>query len=501
MVNGVQTQTTVTDATGRFTFSPDEYSQNDILTLYLDTDGGAPGVTVTVAGADDITDLDVYQNRLITRHDNAGSLTNTQLNTADDSGDTDISAIYSVDGSNNLTMQSGKELFVWAGDTFAPGERDHRPAGHSRHLHPRCRNPDRQRRRTPIARARSAEAAERSMSMGTSPSPAARSHAPSGTLAVSQNFTQTGSPTWDANGGTVSFDGSVAGNFSVNAPDVTFNVVAINRSFSSFSNRTLTIASGTTIPLGDSPTLNLNNTAFGTYYANLINNGTITTTSSGTWTANVDGTFTNNGTVTADSITAWTMNGNFTNNGAVSMANASTVDVNNYNDSDGTFINNAGSSFSTAASPTWTITGSLIADAASIFPNGASVTFDGSVAGNYSVDAPGVTFNVVAINRSVVGSGSYTFTIASGTTIPLGGAPTLTLLNTADRDLLREPHQQRDHHHDLLGNVDRQRRRHVYEQRDGDRRQHHGVDHERQLHEQQHREHGQCVDDRCEQLR
>ena len=109
----------------------------------------------------------------------------------------------------------------------------------------------------------------------------------------------------------------------------------------------------------------------------------------------MDGTFTNNGTVTADSITAWIMNGNFTNNSTVSMVNASTIDVNNYNDGVGTFTNNAGSSISTAASPAWTVTGSLIVDGSSTFPNAASVAFDGNAVGDFIVNAPGVTFNVV----------------------------------------------------------------------------------------------------------
>ena len=231
----METQTTATDATGRFTFSPDEYSQNDILTLYLDTDGGARGVTVTVAGADDITDLDVYQNRLITRHDNAGSLTNAQLNTADDSGDTDISAIYSVDGSDNLTMQSGKELFVWAGDTFAPGANvttallDIRGT-YTHGAETLTVNGD----YTHSQGAFSGGSGTFDVN-GNFAITGGTFTAPSGTLAVSQNFTQTGSPTWDANGGTVSFDGNVVGNFSVDAPDVTFNVVAINRSFLSYS--------------------------------------------------------------------------------------------------------------------------------------------------------------------------------------------------------------------------------------------------------------------------
>ena len=65
--------------------------------------------------------MDLYQNRLIVRHDNAGSLTNADLTAAAVASEDDISNLYSTDGSDNLTMDAGKELFVWAGDTFAPG--------------------------------------------------------------------------------------------------------------------------------------------------------------------------------------------------------------------------------------------------------------------------------------------------------------------------------------------------------------------------------------------
>ncbi len=43
------------------------------------------------------------------------------LTTAAVASEDDISNLYSTDGSNNLTMGASKELFVWAGDTFAPG--------------------------------------------------------------------------------------------------------------------------------------------------------------------------------------------------------------------------------------------------------------------------------------------------------------------------------------------------------------------------------------------
>ena len=67
-----------------------------------------------------MTGINLYQDRLVVRHDNYGSLTNANLDTADNNADTDISAIYSVSGSN-LTLASGKSLFIPASHTFAPG--------------------------------------------------------------------------------------------------------------------------------------------------------------------------------------------------------------------------------------------------------------------------------------------------------------------------------------------------------------------------------------------
>ncbi|MCK5590512.1 MAG: hypothetical protein KAI72_01030, partial [Candidatus Pacebacteria bacterium] len=161
---------------------------------------------------------------------------------------------------------------------------------------------------------------------------------------------------------------------TVDAPDVTFtSPVTVSKGL-----YILTIASGTTIPLGDSPTT-----------TGITNNGTITA-GTGTWICN--GNLTNNNTVTT-SLTA--------------------MDVSH------TYANGAGSSLTMTGS-TFSL-GGLTVTSGSTFPANPTVTFDGS--SNTTVDAPDVTFNSVTFNKT----SGYSMTI-SGTVVVAG---TLTLTNGA----------------------------------------------------------------------
>jgi len=120
-INGTDNIATTSGADGTYSFSlaASSISATDVLTIYLE-DEIADAVTVTVSDGGDLAGADLYQNRLIARQDNAGSLTNGNLTTAAVSGENDISGIYSV-STGALTVVDGKELLVWTGDTFAPG--------------------------------------------------------------------------------------------------------------------------------------------------------------------------------------------------------------------------------------------------------------------------------------------------------------------------------------------------------------------------------------------
>ena len=119
-INGTDFGTTAeTDASGAYSISGLPLSPGDVLTVYLE-DEPEDAVAVTVSDGIDLAGLNLYQDRLIVRHDNGGSLTNANLATAAVGAEDDISNLYSTSG-GNLTMGDGKELFVWAGHTFAPG--------------------------------------------------------------------------------------------------------------------------------------------------------------------------------------------------------------------------------------------------------------------------------------------------------------------------------------------------------------------------------------------
>ena len=238
-----------------------------------------------------------------------------------------------------------------------------------------------------------------------------------GTFTVAGSFTKSGSPIFTANSGTLTLDGGLWANTSIDASGVTFSSVVISRSIGN-SSPTLTIVSGTTIPLGNTPTVSL--ASQDQYVYSLTNNGTITM-GTGTATFTIDGTFTNAGTVTANSISALgTMTSNFTNSGSFSMTGVTAFDFN------GDFTNSGTATFSTGASPTITVAGSLTVANTSTFPASTALTLDGGLWTSTSIDASGVTFGSVVISRSS-GNASPTLTIVSGTTIPLGNTPTVTL--------------------------------------------------------------------------
>jgi hypothetical protein len=114
--------TTTTGSNGSYSLAGLSISAGDVLTLYLYTGGtGQRAVTVTTAPGSDLTGIDLYQNDLVARSDNGGTLTTSNLETADDNGAAGISAIYSVEPVlHTLTVAAGKSFYIPAGQTFTP---------------------------------------------------------------------------------------------------------------------------------------------------------------------------------------------------------------------------------------------------------------------------------------------------------------------------------------------------------------------------------------------
>jgi len=111
-----------TDSLGRFSIAA-LVSSGDILTIYLDTDGGAQGATVTYTDAINMSDLDVYQDYLIVRSETGTQITNITLETADGDAtpDSDVTDVFAVeDATNDLTTGTDTVIYVWNGDSYRP---------------------------------------------------------------------------------------------------------------------------------------------------------------------------------------------------------------------------------------------------------------------------------------------------------------------------------------------------------------------------------------------
>lgn len=124
MVDGVlSTSTSCSNIDGTFTASGIIVIGDPTLTIFLnDAPGGERGSVITRTPTTDITDLDVYVNRIIVRNEDTEALTIANLAEYDFNDDSDLQ-FYAATTSNPDTLSTiaGNELYVWATSTFTPG--------------------------------------------------------------------------------------------------------------------------------------------------------------------------------------------------------------------------------------------------------------------------------------------------------------------------------------------------------------------------------------------
>jgi len=119
-LNGSSTlSTATTDAGGQFTVPNLTLTGGTVVTVFL-KGNNEKGLTVTVGSGSTMSGVNIFQNHLTTRCENGCSLTNADLANAAASGDSDISAVYSV-SAGALTLASNKVLRIESGNTYAPG--------------------------------------------------------------------------------------------------------------------------------------------------------------------------------------------------------------------------------------------------------------------------------------------------------------------------------------------------------------------------------------------
>ncbi len=122
-VDGGGTYTDDTDASGVYSITT-AAAAGQVITVYLDGET-EKAVTVTRSAAANISDLHLYQNRLIIRHEDAGPMTNSNLDQYDKNGTSaganPESDIHFTVTSGALTVDNDTELHIWTGDSFTPG--------------------------------------------------------------------------------------------------------------------------------------------------------------------------------------------------------------------------------------------------------------------------------------------------------------------------------------------------------------------------------------------
>jgi hypothetical protein len=123
-LNGGTATTDAVDTGGQYTITSLAMTGGSILALYLEN-ASQDAVTVTLGSGSSMTGVHLYQDHLIVRGNTGGTIpmTNNLLDAADANADSDIKSIYSIQSDGALQMAYEKELWVWVGHTFTPGNR------------------------------------------------------------------------------------------------------------------------------------------------------------------------------------------------------------------------------------------------------------------------------------------------------------------------------------------------------------------------------------------
>ncbi len=106
---------------GTYTLTNVAYIGDPNMIIYLDTNGGVQGSVVTKTPTASITNMDIYANRVMTRHEDVTALTIADMAVYDEANDTDIRFTAATGTVDTLTVRPENELFVFASSTFTPG--------------------------------------------------------------------------------------------------------------------------------------------------------------------------------------------------------------------------------------------------------------------------------------------------------------------------------------------------------------------------------------------
>lgn len=89
-----------------------------VLTTYLDTNGGQRGAVITKTPTGNITNHDIYANRIITKHQDVVPLSIADMAMYDSADDTDLRYTVATGTINTLTLLSNTELHIASSTSF-----------------------------------------------------------------------------------------------------------------------------------------------------------------------------------------------------------------------------------------------------------------------------------------------------------------------------------------------------------------------------------------------
>ncbi|MCK4539743.1 fibronectin type III domain-containing protein [Candidatus Parcubacteria bacterium] len=119
-INGVYERSIAASAVdGSFVFEDiDPQATGTPIVIYIDGKIEKGVAYNRYSGQGEVTGFDIYQNRIIVRHDDAGPLTVANINSYDSDQDNDISCAVTGTAFN---VASGNKLYVWQGSQFESG--------------------------------------------------------------------------------------------------------------------------------------------------------------------------------------------------------------------------------------------------------------------------------------------------------------------------------------------------------------------------------------------
>lgn len=119
-IAGLATASTTCNAvTGAYSIPGVIFSAADTLTLYISGET-EKATTVSVDPVSNITDMDLYENRVIVRHESASPLSIAEMAVWDSTDDADILFTAVDAGSDTLSLPSNTKLIIWNNKEFEP---------------------------------------------------------------------------------------------------------------------------------------------------------------------------------------------------------------------------------------------------------------------------------------------------------------------------------------------------------------------------------------------